>query len=143
MSRTPIARRLAFLALAVGISAPLVGTAEAASGRVPQSLVGCWQRHVGALPVGTAAGVWLMRISSGGELAAFTPGTTSCSAQPDFTGTVSVTGGHLTIGPLPVCAKKAVYTWKAGATGLTLHVASGESCAARRLLFTGAWKKKT
>ena len=115
------------------------GVASASMRGLPKAMVGCWDRHAPALPVGTSAGVWLMQIKSG-ELLAFTPGTKSCSAQADFTGTLSVTGSHLTIGPLPVCPTKGVYTWKASAASLTLQ-ASSDKCASRKLLFTGVWKK--
>ena len=103
-------------------------------------MVGCWHRHAPALPVGTSAGVRLMKITSDGELLAYTPGTKNCSAQPDFTGTISVAGSHLTIGQLPVCGTKGAYTWKAAMKVLTLK-ATTDSCPSRRLLFTGAWKK--
>jgi hypothetical protein len=82
-----------------------------------------------------------MKITSGGELLAFTPGTTSCGAEPDFTATISVLGGRLTIGPVPVCGRKGVYAWKAAARTLTLHATADKSCSARRLLSTGVWKK--
>jgi hypothetical protein len=118
----------------------LNGAVAAASTRgVPKAMVGCWSRHAPALPVGTAAGVWLMKITKGGELLAFTPGTKSCGAQPDFTGTISVAGRRLTIGQLPVCNTKGTYTWKA-AKGLRLKV-TRDRCPSRKLLFTGVWKK--
>jgi hypothetical protein len=114
------------------------GLASASTQAPPKALVGCWHRHAPALPVGTAAGVWLMRIK-GGQLSAFTPGMTSCSVSPDFTGTLSVTGGRVTIGPLPVCPTKGIYSWKIGKKSLTLKAIS-DTCAARKLLFTGVWK---
>jgi hypothetical protein len=104
-------------------------------------MVGCWHRHAPALPVGTAAGVWLMKITSAGQLAAYTPGTTSCGAYPDFTATVSAAGSHLTIGAVPVCGTKGIYEWKAAANTLTLHATADKSCSPRTLLFTGVWKK--
>lgn len=76
--------------LVITVAVPLLGGVASASTRaVPKAMVGCWHRHAPALPVGTAAGVWLMKITSGGELLAFTPGTTSCGAEPDFTATIS------------------------------------------------------
>jgi hypothetical protein len=114
--------------------------ASASTTGVPKAMVGCWDRHAPALPVGTSAGVWLMKITSGGELLAYTPGTKSCSGEPDFTGTISVAGSHLTIGQLPVCGTKGAYTWKAAMKALTLK-ATTDSCPSRKLLFTGAWKK--
>ena len=117
------------------------GLASASTSTVPHSMVGCWHRRVPALPVGTSAGVWLMKIRSGGELLAFRPGTKSCNAGPDFTATISVTGSHLTIGPVPLCSTKGVYTWKAAANSLALQATADKSCLPRRLLFTGVWRK--
>jgi hypothetical protein len=128
-------------AAAVALVTLLNGAVASASTRgVPRAMVGCWNRHAPALPVGTSAGVWLMKITRGDELLAFTPGTKSCSAQPDFTGTISVAGSRLTIGQLPVCPTKGAYTWKAATRALTLK-ATRDNCPSRKLLFTGKWKK--
>src|SRR5438552_15772134 len=119
--RRALASRAVIVAGASAVVATVLlsgGQASASIRTLPRATVGCWHRHVPALPVGTSAGVWLMRISRNGDLLAFTPGTTSCSAEPDFTATVSVSGSHLTIGPLPLCAAKGVYTWKAAAKSL-------------------------
>lgn len=132
---------LVLAAAAVALMIPLNGAVASASATgVPKAMVGCWHRHAPALPVGTSAGVWLMKITSGGELLAFTPGTKSCSAEPDFTGTISVVGSRLSIGQLPVCSTKGAYTWKAATKALTLK-ATTDSCPSRKLLFTGAWTK--
>src|SRR5262249_42196504 len=98
--------------LAITATFPLLcGAAAASTIAVPKGLVGCWHGRVPALPVGTPAGVWRMKIRSGGELLAFAPGAKSCRAEPDFTATISVSGSRLTIGPVPVCSKKGVYAW--------------------------------
>ena len=128
------------LAITAGVGLP-GGAASASAGVVPRTMVGCWHRHVPALPVGTSAGVWLMKITPGGKLVAYTPGIKSCGIYSDFTATVSVVGSRLTIGSVPICATKGVYTWKAAASSLTLHAASDKSCRPRALLFTGVWKK--
>jgi hypothetical protein len=143
--------RSQFLALVLALGALVITAAVsvrdgmAASGKagtVPQALVGCWHRHVGPLPVGTSAGVWLVGITRAGRLAAYTPGSTKCDSSSDFTATVSVVGKHLTVGPVPVCTTKGVYTWKASRTTLTLQATADKSCAPRALLFTGVWKRK-
>ena len=92
-------------ALVVSGAVPLLdGVAFASTRPLPtRALVGCWHRHVPRrCPVGTSAGVWLMKITSGGKLAAYTPRTTSCGAVSDFTATISVSGSRLTIGSVPV-----------------------------------------
>jgi hypothetical protein len=125
----------------VALIALLMGAvASASTTALPKVMVGCWHRHAPALPVGTSAGVWLMKITSGGKLAAYTPGTTRCDAFPDFTGTISVVGSRLTIGQLPVCPTKGAYTWKALKGALTLK-ATKDGCSSRKLLFTGLWTK--
>ena len=74
-------------AIAITVTVALLGGVASASSRaVPRTMVGCWHRHVPALPVGTPAGVWLMKITPAGKLAAYTPGTTSCGADVDFYG---------------------------------------------------------
>ncbi len=132
---------IALAAAALALAAMWGGTVASASAtRVPKSLVGCWHRHAPALPVGTPAGVWLMKLTSSGELLAYTPGTKSCSAEPDFTSTISVVGSHLTIGSLPVCSTTGKYTWKAAGKALTLK-ATADTCSSRKLLFAAGWKK--
>lgn len=135
-------RRVVVVALAIPVVvAVLGGAAFGSTSAVPRTMVGCWHRHVPALPVGTSAGVWLMKITPAGKLVAYTPGTTGCGAYADFTATVSVAGSRLTIGSVPICATKGVYTWKATASTLTLHATADKSCSPRALLFTGVWKK--
>ena len=128
------------LAITAGVGLP-GGTASASASVVPRTMVGCWHRHVPALPVGTSAGVWLLKITPAGKLVAYTPGSKGCGAYADFTATVSVAGSRLTIGSVPICATKGVYAWKAAASTLTLHATSDKSCSPRALLFTGVWKK--
>src|SRR5215831_15618933 len=90
-------RRIAAVGVAIIAASLLAGgaLAPAATKAVPQALVGCWHHHAPALPVGTPAGVWLMKITRGGELSAFTPGTKNCGGEPDFTATVVVAGNQL------------------------------------------------
>ena len=138
--RAQASRRSVVLVAAVALAVLLnVALASASTTRVPKAMVRCWHRHAPALPVGVSAGVWLMKITSAGELLAYVPGTKSCAAAPDFTGMISVTGSRLTIGQLPICGMKATYTWKAAATALTLKAITDE-CPDRKLLFTGVWK---
>ena len=130
-------------ALVITLAIPVLGGVASASTRaVPKAMVGCWHRHVPALPGLSPAGVWLMRITSLGQLAAYTPGTTSCASEPDFNAIVSITGNRLTIGPVPVCATKGVYRWAATAKTLTLHATADKSCSPRTVLFNGVWKRR-
>jgi hypothetical protein len=129
------------LALVAGLGAARTAAQDTGSTTVPRPLVGCWSRHVPALPVGTAPGVWLIRIQSSGAFAAYTPGSTKCGSASDFTSRVSVSAGRLRIGHVPICATNGTYTVKAGATSLVLRAVSDRSCAARATLLTGTWRR--
>lgn len=132
---------VAVLAAVIGAArSPASGTTSAA---VPRSLVGCWSRHVPALPVGTAAGVWLVRIQPNGAFAAYTPGTAKCGATSDFTSHVSVSAGRLTIGHVPICASNGVYAVKPSTNSFVLRAVSDRSCSSRVGLLAGTWKRKS
>lgn len=137
-------RRLLALGVLVTAAVPVAGgvAARSATERAPRAMVGCWQRHVGTLPTGTPAGVWLVKITRAGKLAAYTPGSKKCGADSDFTATVSAAGRRLTIGPVPLCPTKGRYIWKASAKTLTLRATADKSCVARSMLFTGVWKRR-
>jgi hypothetical protein len=126
------------ITVAIGVTG---GAASASTTALPRALVGCWHRHAPAVPGLSPAGVWLLQIRSG-ELLAFTPGTTTCRGEADFTATISVAGRHLTIGAVPVCSTKGVYAWKTTAKTLTLKATADKACSPRRLLFTGVWTKR-
>jgi hypothetical protein len=132
---------LASIAAAIGATHGLAQ--EESKQAVPRSIVGCWSRHVPALPVGTSAGVWLVRIKSNGAFAAYTPRSRKCDAYSDFTSHVSVNSGRLTIGHVPICASNGVYALKAGRTSFTLHTVADKGCPARASLLAGIWKRKT
>lgn len=108
---------------------------------MPKQLVGCWQRHVGALPVGTAPGIWEIEVSKTGRLDAYTPGSSCGPAAGDFTASVSVAANRFTIGAVPVCASKGVYSWRVSGRSLTLRALADKACPARLGLFAGIWKK--
>jgi hypothetical protein len=140
-------RKIAWWSLAVvlvvGLIVPARGGVAAATkaSRVPQQLVGCWKRHVGALPVGTPPGFWQIEISKAGRLDAYTPGTRCGPAAGDFTASVSAVAKRLTIGSVPVCATRGVYSWKVSGNSLTLRALADRACSARVGLFVGIWKK--
>jgi hypothetical protein len=139
-------RCLQFLSLLILIAsagaAPGLAEGVRSSG-VPHSLVGCWGRHVPALPVGTPAGVWLIRISANGAFAAYPPGSTKCDAASDFTSNVSVSAGSLKIGHVPICASKGVYAVKPTGSAFVLRIVSDASCPVRARLLAGTWKRTT
>lgn len=141
-SRKTLSRVAVLFAAAANVPVADGVAAESRSAGAPQRLVGCWHRHVGALPVGTPAGVWSIQITRAGKLHAFTPGMTSCTGVGDFSANVSVTAGRLTIGHVPVCATNGVYGWKASGKLLTLRAVSDRACPDRLGLFVGVWKRK-
>lgn len=127
--------------LIVGVVVPAASGVAAVTrpDRLPQQLVGCWKRHV--VPVGTSPGVWEIEISKAGRLDAYTPGSRCGPAAGDFSARLSVVGNRLTIGSVPVCAPKGVYTWKVSGGSLTLRALADKGCPARLGLFVGTWKK--
>ncbi len=130
------------LGLAAIAPATESSAAPARPAAVPTAMVGCWHRHVPALPVGTPAGTWLVGITRAGRLAAYTPGSKHCDAYFDFSTTISVNGSRLTIGKVPICPTKGTYSWKSGAGTLTLRATADVACPPRPLLFNGVWKRQ-
>jgi hypothetical protein len=135
------ARTVQVMLVAAVVAAAGAAQGAAAPAAVPASLVGCWSRHVPALPIGTGPGVWLIRIKSNGAFAAYRPGSTKCDANADFTSHVSVKSGRLTIGHVPVCATDGVYTVKPAAKSFALKVVADKSCSNRTGLLAGTWKR--
>jgi hypothetical protein len=136
--------QVVFLLLVVAAAGAARGLAtDEHSTAVPKAMVGCWARHVPALPVGSAAGTWLIRIRSSGAFAAYTPGSAKCDAHWDFTSHVSVAGGRMTIGHVPICAANGTYTAKATAKTLALRSVSDPSCSPRATLLNGTWRRKS
>ena len=137
---------LVVVACVLGLGAIVPATESSASSTrataVPAAMVGCWHRHVGALPVGTPAGTWLIGITRAGRLAAYTPGSRRCNAYFDFSTTISVSGKRLTIGKVPICPTKGTYSWKSATGTLTLRATADASCSPRPLLFNGVWKRQ-
>jgi hypothetical protein len=137
--------RLMHAVLLAAVAAAVLTSPGVARGRhasaVPASVVGCWSRHVPALPVGTSAGVWLIRIRSNGAFAAYTPGSTRCDGAWDFTSHVGVGSGRLTIGHVPVCSSNGVYAVATKLRSLTLRKVSDAACPARSGLLVGTWKR--
>jgi hypothetical protein len=132
--------------LAVAVAAALAADGVAESGRsstVPRSLVGCWSRHVPALPVGTSAGLWLVRIKANGGFAAYTPGSKACDANWDLTSHVNVASGRLTIGHFPICPTNGAYALKLAKNSFTLRKLSDKACGARVTFLVGTWKRKS
>src|SRR5262245_42402487 len=114
---------------ALAIAVAVGGMASASTIGVPQAMVGCWHRHVPAVPGLTAAGIWHMKITRSGKLSTFVPGTTSCGRYADFSTSASVAGQRLTIGAVPVCGTNGVYSWHASATALTVKTVADAQCS--------------
>lgn len=131
------------------LSGPVAGGTAASreATRVPGSVVGCWHRNVTAADFkragtgGFPTGVWSMAIDPAGAFGAYAPGS-KCSSSADFTTTVSVTGGRLTVNAVPVCASKGVYGWKVAGRLLTLRALADKSCSPRVGLFDGVWTRQ-
>jgi hypothetical protein len=154
-SKAPNASRRRALAVGTGVVLLLLTSSAShgmaaflGSSAVPAKLVGCWQRNVTAAdfrragaPAGFPTGVWSIAIKKGGGLATFTP-RTSCRGSADFTTSIAVTGGRLTIRAVPVCPTKGVYGWSVSGTRLTLRAFADKACSPRRGLYAGVWKRR-
>jgi len=130
-----IAICIAAVALAGAPSIPAAVTPKV----VPRALVGCWARDA-ELPAGYPSGTWRVSIKRSGKLVAYNPAVTSCGTVQDFSGSVSITGRHLTVGPLPACPASGTYTWGLVGGSLTLEKVK-DACAARVALLAGVWKR--
>jgi hypothetical protein len=119
----------------VGAIAPAAATPTG----IPTALLGCWG-HNAPIQAGIP-GVWHVAVKPTGGVVAYNPAESGCIGVADFTGRITVSGGHLTIGPLPLCGGPGTYNWTV--TGKSLKLARvKDACALRAGLFSGVWKRK-
>ena len=129
------ASALAMLAWPVAIS----GAATSRTGAVPTKLLGVWHKTMTRAEweragVTRAVGLWVFVVKKNGFITIYRPGgyLPGCGGCQDFTTTFRTTGGRLTLGPVPVCSFKGVYTWQ---------LAGSHVDAARASLGERAWRK--
>ena len=63
------------------------------------------------------------------------------SCTPDFETTVTTAGARLTLGSVPVCSFKGVYSWVLSGRTLIVKPIADKRCQVRETFFGGRWKR--
>ena len=124
------------------------GAATSRTGAVPTKLLGLWHKTMTKAEweragVTRDAGVYVFVVKKTGVITIYRPGDylAGCGACQDFTTTFRTTGGCLTLGPVPVCSFKGVYTWQLVGTTLVVRPLADKRCVVRETFFGGRWKR--
>ena len=84
-------------------------------------------------------------IKKTGAVTVYKPGDyrTNCgsSCYEDFTTTFRPSGSRLTLGNVPVCSFKGVYSWHMTGSTLTVTPVADTRCVVRATFFGGRWKR--
>ena len=59
----------------------------------------------------------------------------------DVTTTFRPSGARLTLGSVPVCSFKGVYSWRLSGTGLVVKPVADTRCDVRAIFFGGRWTR--
>jgi hypothetical protein len=140
---------VAVIALAIAWPVTIGGAARIRTGAVPAKLLGVWHKtmtqaewqHAG---VSRDAGVYTFVIKKTGAVTVYKPGEyrASCgSVCEDFTTTFRPNGGRLTLGSVPVCSFKGVYSWHLTGSTLIVRPVADKRCVVRATFFGGRWKR--
>jgi hypothetical protein len=135
------------LALALTWSAATGGAATTRTGLVPVKLLGVWQKTMTNAQwkgVTREAGVYTFLVKKAGAVTIYRPGDyrPGCSAcTEDFTTTFRPNGGRLTLGSVPVCSFKGVYSWHLTGRTLIVTPVADKRCVVRATFFGGRWKR--
>jgi hypothetical protein len=139
-------------AFALAVASPLAtaGAATTRTGIVPAKLLGVWHKTMTKAEWDRAgvyrqAGVYTFVIKKPGTVTVYLPGDyrTSCGSacSEDFTTTFRPTGGRLTLGSVPVCSFKGVYSWRLVGRTLIVRPVADTRCVVRATFFGGRWKR--
>ncbi len=142
---------LVTVAMVVPVASGIAAATRASA--VPAKLVGVWSRNVtqanwnkyGQGRAGFPVGVWSIVIKKNGDVEFYVPGSyvTGCKAcVPDVVTDFTIRATSLTVGPVPVCSTKGIYSWKVSGRLLTLRAIADKKCGAREALLSGLWKRK-
>jgi hypothetical protein len=128
-----------------------VGTADAATtptAQVPAKLLGVWHKNMtkaewDRVGVSRAVGVYTFVIKKTGAIIIYLPGEyrPGCGSCKDFATTISTAGARLTLGRVPVCSFKGVYSWLVSGRTAILKPVADERCQLRETFFGGRWKR--
>jgi hypothetical protein len=141
---------VAAFALALGWPLATGGAATTRTVTVPAKLLGVWRKPMTAAQWDRAgvyreAGVYTFVVKKAGTVTVYLPGDyrASCgnSCSEDFTTTFKPSGGRLTLGSVPVCSFKGVYSWHLVGRALTVKPLADTKCLVRETFFGGRWKR--
>jgi hypothetical protein len=140
----------AVLALAMAWPVAMGGAATLQTGAVPAKLLGVWHKTMNRVEWQRAGvyrdvGVYTFVIKRTGAVTVYKPGEyrTSCgsSCSEDFTTTFRPNGGRLTLGSVPVCSFKGLYSWHLTGSTLIVRPVADTRCVVRATFFGGRWKR--
>jgi hypothetical protein len=139
----------AVFAVATAFPAATGGAAMNRTAAVPADLLGVWHKTMTAAEWKRAGvyrdvGVWTFVIRKSGTVTVYKPGgyRASCgSACSDFTTTFRPSGGRLTLGSVPVCSFKGIYSWRLIGSTLVVRPVEDRKCVVRATFFGGRWKR--
>ena len=139
---------VAVFALAMAWPVAIGGAAMSRTGAVPAKLLGVWHKTMTKADweragVTRDVGVYVFVVKKTGLITIFRPGDylAGCGACQDFTSTFRTTGGRLTLGPVPVCSFKGVYSWRPAGRTLIVTPVADKRCVVRETFFGGRWKR--
>jgi hypothetical protein len=122
--------------------------ATTGTGDVPVKLVGVWRKSMTKAEWDRAgvirqAGVYVFVVKKVGFITIYRPGDyrPGCGACQDFTTTLRTTGDRLTLGSVPVCSSKGVYSWRLAGRTLVVTPVADKRCVVRATFFGGRWKR--
>jgi hypothetical protein len=125
------------------------GAATIRTGAVPAKLLGVWHKTMTRAEwqragVSRDVGVYTFVIKRTGSVTVYKPGEylPSCGIVcEDFTTTFRPDGGRLTLGSVPVCSFKGVYSWHLTGSTLTVTPVTDAKCVVRATFFGGHWTR--
>ena len=138
------------VAFALAMAWPVAtgGAATSRTGAVPTKVLGVWHKTMTKAEWERAGeardvGLWVFVVKKNGLVTIYRPGgyLPGCARCQDFTTTFTTTGGRLTLGSIPVCSFKGVYSWRLAGRTLIVTPVSDKSCVIRETLFGGRWKR--
>jgi hypothetical protein len=137
-------------AVALSMASPVAtGDAETSrTGAVPRKLLGIWHKTMTKAEweragVTRDVGVYVFVVKKTGLITIYRPGAylPTCGACQDFTTTFTTTGGRLTLGSVPVCSFKGVYSWRLAGRALIVTPVADKRCVVRAAFFGGRWQR--
>jgi hypothetical protein len=140
---------VAAFALTVAWPVATGGAATARTAGVPAKLLGVWHKKMtkaewDRVGVSRGVGVYTFVVKKNGVLVVYLPGEyrRGCiSCTPDFETTVTTARARLTLGSVPVCSFKGVYSWVFSGRTLIVKPISDKRCKVRETFFGGRWKR--